>query len=82
VTDKTPTERFKRRGEYTVEEELAVIQAERRGDPSPRFETDEYRQARRDHLEAGGFETGDDEGRTPLEDMTPEDHFNRMRRTR
>jgi hypothetical protein len=66
VTDKATPERYKRREDYTVYEErredytvdegLAVIQAERRGDPSPRFETDVYKRARREHLEAGGFD--------------------------
>jgi hypothetical protein len=78
---KTPR-RFKERSELTMDEELAVVQAQRRDDPEPKFETDEYRQARREHLEAGGFDADGGELETPLEDMTPEDHFNRIRRTK
>jgi hypothetical protein len=43
-----------------------------------RPERDEYRQARREALEAAGLEPDDDaKGPTALEDMTPEDHFAR-----
>jgi rRNA maturation protein Nop10 len=76
-----PPERYKQREDYTMDEEVAAVQAEQRGDPPPRFERDEYRQARREALEDAGLEPEDDaEKPTPLEDMTPEDHFNRIRR--
>lgn len=45
-------------------------------------ETDEYRQARREHLRAGGFEADDDPEDKPLEEMTPEDHYQRIRSNR
>jgi hypothetical protein len=80
---KAPPERFKKREDLTVDEQLAAIQAQKRGDPAPRFETDEYRQARREALEAAGLDPDDDaEESMALEDMTPEDHFNRIRRTK
>jgi hypothetical protein len=73
--------RFKDREDYSPDEQLAVQQARHRGEPEPRFETDEYKQARREHLEAGGFEPdGDQQAPTALEDMTPDDHYQRIRR--
>jgi hypothetical protein len=48
-----------------------------------RPERDEYREARRMALENAGLESEDAaEGPTALEDMTPEDHFKRIRRTK
>jgi hypothetical protein len=76
-----PPRRFKERSELTIDEELATIQAERRGDAPPRFETIEYQRARREHLKAGGFEyeDGDPEPK-PIEELSPDEHFQRIRK--
>jgi hypothetical protein len=76
--DKKPR-RFKRRDEYTIDEELRHQQAENRGEPIPRFERDEYKQARRQALEESGFEPEDEPAEKAVEDMTPEEHYQRIR---
>jgi hypothetical protein len=78
----TPPQRYKDRADFSVEEELAVVQAERRNEPPPKFETAEYRQARREHLEAGGFDPGDDDAHEPkaAEEMSADEHFQQMRK--
>ena len=73
--------RFKERDELTTDEQLAAIQAQRRGVPEPRFETDEYKSARREHLEAGGFEPDHDDAKPkPVDELSAEEHFQRIRR--
>lgn len=74
--------RFKSREELTGEETLAQIQAERRREQAPKFETDEYKQARRDHLAEGGFEVDDEPGEKPLEEMSPAEHLTQIQKGR
>jgi hypothetical protein len=75
------TRRYKERAELDVEESLAVIRAQRAGEPVPKFETPEYRQARRQALEDAGLEPEDDDSddERSLDDLSPEEHFQRMR---
>jgi hypothetical protein len=79
----TGIRRFKNRGELTLDEELAVVQAQRADKPLPRFETDEYRQARREALEDAGLDPGEeDTGPVDPAEMTPAQHFERIRKSR
>jgi hypothetical protein len=65
VTD--PPRRYKELEELSVDE-----LAQRRSDPDVRFETDAYRQARREALEGAGLEA-DDDAPKELEEMTAAD---------
>jgi hypothetical protein len=78
----TPPQRYKDRADFSVDEELAAVQEDRRGEPPPKFETAEYRQARREHLQAGGFDPGDDDAQEPKppEEMSADEHFEQMRK--
>jgi hypothetical protein len=67
-------ERWKPRADWTVGE---VVSHEQTG---AKPETDEYKQARRDALADAGLDAEGEQGDKPLEDMTPEDHFQRIRR--
>lgn len=78
MTD-TP-KRFNERDELTTDEEVAVQQAEQRGDATPQFQTPAYKAARREHLEAGGFDPDDEDAAPkPVEDLTTDEHFQQMR---
>jgi hypothetical protein len=80
---KAPT-RFKSQDDLDGDETLAVVQARRRGDDVPKFETRQYRQHRIDILREGGLddeadelEQQDGDGR-PLEEMSPGEHLDRI----
>jgi len=81
----TPPRRYKDRSEFTTDEVVAAMQASNRGLPEARPETDRYRAHRSEVLRAGGL---DDEAaeageRTiALENMTPQQHLDRMRAER
>lgn len=81
----TPPRRWKSREEYSTDEVLAAMQAANRAEPAPRPETDRYKAHRSEVLRAGGL---DDEAaeageRTvALENMTPQQHLDRMRADR
>lgn len=75
--------RFKNREELTLDEELVVIQAQRADRPIPRFETDAYKRARREALEEAGLDPGEgDTGLVDPAEMTPAQHFERIRESR
>jgi hypothetical protein len=79
----TNIRRYKNRGELTLDEELAVVQAQRADRPIPRFETDEHKRARREALEGAGIDPGEeDTGPVDPAEMTPEQHFERIRKPR
>jgi hypothetical protein len=79
----TKIRRFKDRTELTLDQELAVVQAQRADTPTPRFETAEYRQARREALEDAGLDPGEeDTGPVEPAEMTPAQHFERIRKPR
>lgn len=75
----TQIQQYKTRDEFTLDEELAFIQAQRAGQPLPRFETDAYRQARREALEDAGLDPGEDAGPVELDEMTVEQHYRRIK---
>jgi hypothetical protein len=76
----TQIQHYKTRDEFTPDEELAFIQAQRAGQPTPRFETDTYREARREALEDAGLDPGEeDTGPIELDEMTVEQHYRRIR---
>jgi hypothetical protein len=66
-------ERWKKREDYTVDEELAAQQAERRGETF-QVETPEYRKARAEHLRAGGFAEDSPEPK-PIEEMSVDEVY-------
>ncbi len=69
--------------DFSLDEELALIQANRRGEPTPRFETEQYRQYKRAALEEAGLtEEAEEADSAPpdLSEMTSEQHFDRLRR--
>ena len=74
--------RFKSRDELSIEEEVQVQQAERRGEQTPHFEREEYRDARREAVREAGLEPEEEPttGEKSLEEMTPDEHFDRIRR--
>jgi len=77
----TPPRRYKDRAEYSTDEVLAAMQAANRGEPAPRPESDRYKAHRSEVLRAGGLddeaaEAGDHT--VALENMTPQQHFDRM----
>jgi hypothetical protein len=76
--------RFRDRDELTMDQELAVQQAARRGESAPKFETDEYRAARREALADAGLEPEDgaESADKPLEEMSVGDHVERLQRDR
>lgn len=59
--------RFKGEDELTIEERFQRLRAERRGDPPPSFETDEYR------AHQGAQTTA-----RPLDELTVQDHIDRI----
>jgi hypothetical protein len=79
----TEIRRYKTREELTLDQELVVIQAQRANGPSPRFETDAYRQARREALEDAELDPGEaDTGPVDPAEMTTGQHFERIRQSR
>lgn len=73
----TPPDRFKPREDWTVDE----VAEHRRTGAQP--ETDEYLAYVRRMFERNGLEPPDVPlERKPIEDMTPEDHFQRIQRNR
>ena len=79
----TTIRRYKTAEELTGDEHLAQEQARRRGKPVPRFETDEYREARRVALDAAGLsDEPDDDDDKPIEDRTPDEHLREVQRSR
>jgi len=85
MTDEIPR-RFKERSELTMDEEVLTVQAARRGDAVPKFETDAYRQYRAEVLREGGFieeakESEPSGSPRPLEEQSVEEHFERLRST-
>jgi hypothetical protein len=76
-----PPERYKSDADLSPAEHAARQQAHHRGKPEPKFETDEYRAARRKALEDAGLEPDRDPA-VDLEDMSPEDHDDARRRER
>lgn len=81
MADETPR-RYKTRDKLTMDEELATVQAERRGESAPEFETAEYRRHRSDVLREGGLDAEADELETdepvPLADQSVGEHFDRI----
>jgi hypothetical protein len=76
----TQIQHYKTRDEFTPDEELAFIQAQRAGKPLPQFETDAYREARREALEDAGLDPGEgDIGPIALDEMTVEQHYRRIK---
>lgn len=73
-----------------MDEELGAVQAQRRGEPVPRIETQAYKEAKREALLDAGLEPEDepepkaieDMSLSDLEEMTPADHVERIRRER
>jgi hypothetical protein len=74
--------RYKTEDELDGDELLAHVQARRRGDKVPKFETSEYKEYRRDVLREGGLDDEADEqdtgGQVPLEERTTAEHFDRI----
>ncbi|HSS03833.1 MAG TPA: hypothetical protein VLK89_01430 [Solirubrobacterales bacterium] len=85
MSDEAPR-RYKEQDELDGDELLAQVQARHRGEDMPRFETPEYREHRRDVLREGGLTDEADEAEAregtgkPLEEMSPGEHFDRMRK--
>lgn len=86
MSDEAPR-RYKEQDELDGDELLAQVQARHRGEDVPKFETAEYREHRRDVLREGGLTDEADEDETatrgggkPLEEMSPGEHFDRIRR--
>lgn len=81
MADEIPR-RFKTRDELTMDEELATVQAERRGSSLPKFEAAEYRRYRSDVLREGGLDAEADELETDepvtLADQSVGEHFDRI----
>ena len=69
-----PPERHKSREEWSVDE---IVKHDGTGEMP---EADERAAAHREHLTAGGLEADDRQAEKPLEEMTAEDHSNRIRR--
>lgn len=82
MAETTTPRRYKTRDELTMDEELATVQAERRGDSAPRFETTQYRRYRAEVLREGGLETEADELEVgeppPPEEQSVQEHFDRI----
>jgi hypothetical protein len=82
MAETTTPRRYKTRDKLTMDEELATVQAERRGDSLPKFETVEYRRYRSDVLREGGLDTEAAELETdepvPLADQSVGEHFDRI----
>jgi len=83
----TEIRRYKQVDELSTDEIAQRLQARNRNEQAPRFETSEYKQAKAEALrdagledEAAEYEAASGEGQ--LEDMTVEDHFQRIRRPR
>lgn len=78
-----PPPRFKSPDQFTPDEQLAAIQADRRGQSPPKFETAEYRAAMRGALQGAGLhvpdEYADDDAPKPPDEMSPDDHLRQMR---
>jgi hypothetical protein len=73
-----PPERFKKVEDLSVAEHAERQEAERRGE-TYKPETEEFKTFRNKVLIAGGLPP-DRVEEIPLEEMTPEQHFDRMRR--
>jgi hypothetical protein len=70
---------YKTVDELTPDEHAQVIAAEHRNEAPPRFETDDYKQARAEALRDAGFDD-DAEDDDALEDMSVEQHLAQIRR--
>ena len=70
--------RFKAPEELTIDEQVATLQAARRGQPAPKFESDAYRRARREVLSDAGLEADDDD----VDETGVEAHYEEIRRNR
>jgi hypothetical protein len=87
MTDEVPA-RYKEPDELSMDEQVAIVQARRADKPTPKFERDAYKCYRRDVLREGGLEGEADEleaeagGGKPLEEMSPGEHLDRIRRER
>jgi hypothetical protein len=81
MTDKV--RKYKAHDELDPDELLKVVQAQRRGEPTPKFLTDEYRQATSEALTEAGLEPDDesDESKS-IEEMSVGDHLARIRKER
>jgi hypothetical protein len=72
--------RWKRDEELSVEELVQRMQAETRGEPAPQFETPEYIEHRTEALRDAGLDEEADESKPKsIEDLTPAEHYERMR---
>jgi hypothetical protein len=81
MSDDDKIRRYKRRDELTMDEEVQVQQAAKRGKPEPRFERPEYTEARREALADAGLEDeGEPTNGKPLEEQSVEDRFQQIRR--
>jgi hypothetical protein len=79
---KPPTQ-FKDPADYTVDEIVQAMHAERIGE-SAQIETTEYRKYRADALRAAGLnaeaDASEPDAEPDLASMTPQEHFDRLRR--
>ena len=76
----TPPARYKTLEQFTVSEHVARQQAAARGEPAPKPETAAYRAHRAAILRIGGLDDEADEpGEVNPDDMTPDQHYHRMR---
>lgn len=75
-----PPERYKTDDELSTEEIAQRMAAKQRGESRPRFETDEYREARKQALADAGLDDVDELDDKPLEDLDVGEHFDRLRR--
>jgi hypothetical protein len=66
---------------FKSDEEMTAADWIEHGRTGKRPERDEYREARRKALEGAGLEHGDPGAKT-LDEMTPDDHFDHIRRNR
>lgn len=73
--------RFKALEDYTAAEHDAAMRAEAAGETF-RAETAEYKQARREALTDAGLEDDGDLVEVPLDEMSPAQHFDRLRSDR
>jgi hypothetical protein len=74
----TPT-RYKSIEDYSPGEISERMAATRRGEPAPKFETDDYKQRRADALLEAGLEEEGDEAEKPLDELSPADIAARMK---
>lgn len=80
-------ERYLAEDEYDLDQTLLAVQARRRGDPPPKFESPSYRRHRVEVLRVAGLDAEADEIEAEdevvgLEDQTPHEHLQRIQRGR